>query len=49
MDMNLNKKSIAGIVAVAIAAAYGVVRWRSGADDASEEASIADEQVHAAD
>jgi hypothetical protein len=49
MDMNFNKKSLAGIGAVAIAAVYGLVRWQSGADDASEEVTVTEEQVPAAD
>lgn len=49
MDMNFNKKSLAGIVAVALAVAYGAVRWRSGADDDSREVAVTEEQVAAAD
>jgi hypothetical protein len=47
--MNFSKKSIAGIVAVAIAAVYGLVRWRSDADDVGDEVTVTEEQVPAAD
>lgn len=47
--MNFNKKSLAGVGAVAIAAVYGLVHWQSGADDDSEEVTVTEEQVPAAD
>ncbi len=47
--MTLSKKSIAGIVTLAVAAAYGVVRWRNGADDDSEAVAVTEEQPAAAD
>ena len=46
--MNLNKKSIAGIVTLAVAAVYGLIRLRS-ADDDSEAVAVTEEQPAAAD
>jgi hypothetical protein len=37
--MTLNRKQIAGIAAVAVAAAYSLVRWRGTADDPGEQAA----------
>ena len=46
--MNLNKKSIAGIVTLAVAAVYGLIRLRSGDGD-NEPVAVTEEQPAAAD
>ena len=46
--MNLSKKSIAGIVTLAVAAAYGLIRWRSGDGD-NEPVTVTEEQPATAD
>jgi hypothetical protein len=43
--MRFGTKFIAGIVAVIIATAYGVTRWRGEPDDADEQAFDAEYQT----
>jgi hypothetical protein len=47
--MKVNRKHVAGIAAVAVAAAYSLSRWRDAADDAGEQASATEYRNSAAD
>jgi hypothetical protein len=47
--MRFSTKSIAGIVAVVIATAYGVARWRGEPDDTDEQAFDAEYQPPASE
>lgn len=41
--MAFNKKQIAGIATVALAAAYSITHWRGGSDDGGEEQSVTEQ------
>jgi hypothetical protein len=47
--MKANRKHVAGIAAVVVAAAYSLSRWRDASDDAGEQPSTTERRTAAAD
>jgi hypothetical protein len=47
--MTFRKKHIAGFVAVAVAVAYGLIRWRGNSEDIDEQAPATEYQTPADD